>query len=254
MRSEGWRWEQRDDVTLFELLNALWGRRTLVGSIALALMLSAILLTFFWGPTYVARSALSVTATDGGLGPEDPVVGKADPSAQIGAEQSSEALINRVRDGVPQAEVSRQTMRQVGWTSGLQEFSERLEMENDYRAGEIQVSFSAENAGEARRVADEYAEIFVERTKQLNRRGIVGGTLAAEVEVVQKAELFRGRASTQLLYGVAAGFAGLLLGSGVALTLDSGTRRWRGARDAELTLRAPVLGVIPAYVTKKKVD
>ena len=69
MKSEGWRWEQRDDVTLFELLNALWGRRLLVGGIALALMIPAVLLALFWGPTYVAQAALGVQATDDGLGP-----------------------------------------------------------------------------------------------------------------------------------------------------------------------------------------
>ncbi len=29
--------------------------------------------------------------------------------------------------------------------------------------------------------------------------------------------------------------------------LESRARRWRGSKDAELTLRAPVLGVIPYY-------
>ncbi|QIN80255.1 hypothetical protein GBA65_18975 [Rubrobacter marinus] len=253
MKSEGWRWEQRDDVTLFELLNALWGRRLLVGGIALALMLSATLLTLFWGPAYVARAALSVRATDDGLGPEDPVAGEANLAAQPGAGQSSEALINRVRDEVPQAELSRQTMQRAGWTSGPQEFNERLELENDYRAGEILVTFSAEDAGEARRVAGEYAEVFVERTEELNRQGPVGGTLAAEVTVAREPELLSGRVSTPLLYGAVAGFAGLLLGGGVAFALESGTRRWRGARDAELTLRAPVLGVIPDYAPEEKV-
>jgi hypothetical protein len=37
------------------------------------------------------------------------------------------------------------------------------------------------------------------------------------------------------------------VGGGGALLLESRARSWRGARDAELTLRAPVLGVIPDY-------
>ena len=253
MRSEGWRWEQRDDVTLFELLNALWGRRILVGGVALALMLPAILLALFMGPTYVAQAALSVSATDNGLGPEEPVAEDADPTAQASVGQSSEALIDKVWDEVSPTELSEQTMRQVGWTSGLQEFNARLEVEKAYSAGEILVSFSAEDAGEARRVAGKYAEVFVESTEELNRQGLVGGALAAEVEVAREAKLLRGRVSTALLYGGAAGFAGLLLGSGVAFSLESRTRRWRGALDAELTLRAPVLGVIPNYAPEEKV-
>lgn len=247
MRSERWRWEQRDDVTLFELLNALWGRRLLVGGVALGMMVSVTLLASFWGPDYVARAALSVQAVDEGLGPEDPVSGEAQP----GAGRSSETLVRRVREEVTRKELSVETMRRVGYASSLEEFSERLNLEDDYRDGEILVSFSSQEAEEARRVVEEYARVFVEKTDGLNRQGLVGGTLAAEVEVVREAEIARGSATTALLYGAGAGLAGLLVGGGVAFTLESRTRRWRGARDAELTLRAPVLGVIPDYAAEE---
>jgi capsular polysaccharide biosynthesis protein len=253
VKSEGWRWEQRDDVTLFELLNALWGRRVLVGGIAAAMMIFVTLLVLLWGPAYVARATLSVSDTDEGLGPEVPVSEEANPSAQPGARQSSEALIQRVWGVVDEKELSLETMRRVGYASSLEEFTERLDLEDDYGAGTILVSFSADDAEEARSVADEYAKVLVERTDDLNRQGPVGGTLATEVEVSGKAELLRGRAATSLLYGAAAGFAGLLVGGGVAFALESRTRRWRGARDAELTLRAPVLGVIPDYALEEKV-
>lgn len=251
MKSEDWRREQRDDVTLFEVLNALWGRRLLVGGIALALAFFAILLGLLRGPTYIAEAALSVSATDDGLGPNEPASGEADPNAQPGALGSSSTLVDKVMEEVSQGEPSRElaldTMSRAGWTLGLEEFNKRLKLESDYRAGEILVSFSDEEAEEARRVVNEYSEAFVRKTEELNRQGPVGGALAAEVKVSQTAELSRGRVTTSLFYGAMAGAAGLLLGSGVAFALESGTRRWRGARDAELTLRAPVLGVIPNY-------
>jgi capsular polysaccharide biosynthesis protein len=50
-----------------------------------------------------------------------------------------------------------------------------------------------------------------------------------------------------LLYAAAAVAAGVLAGGAGALFLEGRARSWRGARDAELTLRAPVLGVIPDY-------
>jgi capsular polysaccharide biosynthesis protein len=253
VKSEGWRWEQRDDVTLFELLNALWGRRVLVGGIAAAMMISVTLLVLLWGPAYVARTTLSVSGTDEGLGPEEPASEEAGSSAQPGAGQSSDALIQTVWGVVDERELSLETMRRVGYASSLEEFTERLDLEDDYSAGTILVSFSADDAQEARSVADEYAKVLAERTDELNRQGPVGGTLAAEVEVAGEAELLRGRATTSLLYGAAAGFAGLLVGGGVAFALESRTRRWRGARDAELTLRAPVLGVIPDYALEEKV-
>ncbi|MDQ4106157.1 MAG: hypothetical protein M3157_03155, partial [Actinomycetota bacterium] len=50
-----------------------------------------------------------------------------------------------------------------------------------------------------------------------------------------------------LLYALLAAGAGLLAGGAGALLLENRTRSWRGARDAELTLRVPVLGIIPEY-------
>jgi capsular polysaccharide biosynthesis protein len=50
-----------------------------------------------------------------------------------------------------------------------------------------------------------------------------------------------------LLYAVAATAAGVVAGGAAALLLEGRARVWRDARDAELTLRAPVLGVIPDY-------
>lgn len=254
MRSERWRLEQRDDVTFSELLNALWGRRLLVSGVAVTTMVAVTLLAFFSGPAYVAEAALSVQAADDGLGPEEPVSGEVDPAVQDGSGQSPEALTQRVSEAVLPKELALETMRRVSYASGgLEEFNKRLSIEDDDQPEQIRVSFSAEKAEEALLVANEYAKVFAERTDELNGQGLVGGTLAAEVEVEREAALVRGRATTSLLYGAAAGLAGLVLGSGVAFALESRTRRWRGARDAELTLRAPVLGVIPDYATEEKV-
>ena len=253
MRSEGWRWEQRDDVTFSELLNALWGRRLLVGGIAVTTMVFVTLFAFFSGPAYVAEATLSVQAVDDGLGPEEPVSGEIDPAVQ-GVGQGSEALIQRVSEVVPRGEeLALETMRRVGYESGsVEEFNQGLRIEGGDSPGQILVSFSSEEAEEALMVANEYAKVFVERADELNGQGLVGGTLAAEIEVAREAELLRGSAATSLLYGAAAGFAGFLLGGGVAFALESRTRKWRGARDAELTLRAPVLGVIPDYAAQEE--
>ena len=252
MKHERWRWEQRDDFTLSEFLNAMWGRRLLVGGIAVAAMVSVSLLAFLWGPAYVAEAALSIQATDDGLGPEEPILEEIDPAVQD-AGQSSGALIQRVSEVVPQRELALETMRRVGYASSLETFNEGLRVGDDERPGQLLVSFSDEDANEALLVANEYTKVFVERTDELNGQGLVGGTLAVEVEVVQEAQLLRRRSTTSLLYGAAAGLAGLVVGSVVAFILESRTRRWRGARDAELTLRAPVLGVIPDYAAEEKV-
>jgi hypothetical protein len=46
----------------------------------------------------------------------------------------------------------------------------------------------------------------------------------------------------------------VVLGGAAALLIEDRTRSWRDARDAELTLRAPVLGVIPDYSSVERED
>ncbi|HEX5974987.1 MAG TPA: hypothetical protein VFY57_07495, partial [Rubrobacteraceae bacterium] len=72
-----------------------------------------------------------------------------------------------------------------------------------------------------------------------------GGTLAADAVVEHRAA--PPSSLRLLLYAAAAVVAGILAGGAGALLLEGRARSWRGAHDAELTLRAPVLGVIPDY-------
>ena len=235
MRSDGWRWEQRDDITLFELLNVLWARRSLVGVVALTLMLLSTLFSLLQSPTYVAEAALAVHHEEFGTD-EDPVV-----------------LTQRVMDVVATPNLSREAMRRAGWTAGATEFNERLEVRTGDNTGEIVIRFSGVTPEETSRAANAYATSFRERVEELNQQRLAGGTLAADAEITRAAALPEGRRMSPLLYGVVAGVAGLLLGGVAALVLESRTRRWRGAKDAELTLRAPVLGVIPDYGSEEKV-
>ena len=100
-------------------------------------------------------------------------------------------------------------------------------------------------------MANEYARAFAERAQELNEHRLAGGTLGAEVRVARDAVPPRPWAGRPLLYGILACFVGLLLGGVMALALEGRTRRWRGAKDGELTLRAPVLGVIPDHRPEK---
>ena len=54
-----------------------------------------------------------------------------------------------------------------------------------------------------------------------------------------------------LIYAAIAAGAGLLLGGAAALILEGRASGWRDVRDAELTLKVPVLGTIPDYSPKK---
>ena len=64
---------------------------------------------------------------------------------------------------------------------------------------------------------------------------------------MRRAAPSEGTGPPALLYAAVAAGAGLLLGGVAALSLEGRAGGWRDVRDAEVTLRAPVLGAIPDY-------
>ncbi len=230
MNPDSWRREQRDDFTLSELLNALWGRRLLVGGVALVVSLCFVLFSLSQEPAYVAEATVAVR-----------------PEAFAAAEEA-EPLARETMNAAISPDLTRDAMRRAGWAGSPQEFNDRLGVETDHDNGEIHVRFSAATAEEAARAANVYAEAFVERVDQLSRQRLAGVALESSAQVTRPATIPEGRSSpAPLLFGVLGGAVGLFLGGSVTLALESRTRKWRGAKDAELTLRAPVLGVIPDY-------
>ena len=203
----------------------------LVGGMVLTLVLISTLFGLLYPRPYVAEAIMTAR-------PED----------DLGVDEDSEALVQRILNSVDTSDLSREAMRDAGWTAGTEEFNDRLDVEPDENGpGGIRVSFSATTAEEASRAANAYAKSFVERTEELNPQRLAGGTLAADVRITRPATPSGARSTGLLLYETVAAAAGLLLGGVAALILEGRTRRWRGAKDAELTLRAPVLGVIPDY-------
>ncbi len=236
MNSDSWRREQRDDVTLPELLNALWARRRLVGGIAAALVLCSVLVDLLQEQAYVAEASVVVR-----------------PESFGAAEGLEETLAREAMNAAITPDLPRDAMQRSGWTGSPQEFNDRLGVQPDQSTGKIRVSFSATTAEEASRAANAYAEAFAKRVEELNQRRLAGGALEASAEVTRRATPPEGRSSPRpLLYGTVAGAVGLLLGGAAALILEGRTREWRGARDAELTLRAPVLGLIPDYSLEER--
>lgn len=208
----------------------LWGWRGLILGCALALTLLAIVFGLSRGSVYVAESGISVRPDEG-----------------FNGDENREALVQRVRGSVVTPELSREAMERTGWKAGAAEFNERLVVEPDPGLGEIRVQFSASTPEEAADAANAYAQAFVQKVDDLGQRRLAGGTLAAEALVVREARPETTRTRGPLLYGGLACAAGLLLGGAGAFFLENRTHRWRGARDVELTLRAPVLGTIPLY-------
>jgi capsular polysaccharide biosynthesis protein len=229
-----WQRERRDDLPLSEVLYVLWGRRLLVAGSILILVIAALLFGSFREPVYTAEAVVDM-----------------EPWERLSNDAEREAFLQEVVGAVATEDLLREVMRRVGWEAGLAEFRERLEAgafaTEDGELG-LRVQFSGSEPEQAARAANAYAELFVDRVEQLNDGRLAGGALAADASVEGRAMPVLGGTSVRLLiYAVVAAGIGLLVGGGGALLLESRARSWRGARDAELTLRAPVLGVIPDY-------
>lgn len=225
---------RREDLSLYEILYVLWSRRTLVAGAVLVLLAAAMLFSFSREPMYTAQSTVSIV-----------------PRQQDLSQGEREAFLDEVISVVvADDELLGEVVDELEWQGGVPDFRMRLEPESfasQERSG-VYVRFSGTTPEEAAEAANVYSALFVERVERLNERRIAGGTLAAEASIGAEAEAPAFRSSPRpLLYGLAAVGAGILIGGAAALLLEGRASSWRDARDAEMTLKAPVVGVIPDY-------
>jgi capsular polysaccharide biosynthesis protein len=228
-RQQGWQREQRDDLTLSEARHILWERRWLVAGCTILFLATALLYVFSKDPVYTAEATLSVRSEEG-----------------IAPTGNSNEVLSRLRDSTITDRLPEEAAHRAGWQSSQSDFNERLYWEPSNNE-EVRVGFSAQTPEEAARAANAYSNVLVERVAEFEGR-LAGGTVAVDAEVEKAAEPPESHSDRRVyLAVVAAGCGGLLLGGIGALFLEGRAHRWSGSRDAELTLRAPVLGVIPDF-------
>ncbi|BBL80018.1 hypothetical protein RxyAA322_18720 [Rubrobacter xylanophilus] len=225
---------RREDLPVSELLYVLWGRRGLVTCAVGLLVLAVLFFSLVRGPDYAAEAVVGIT-------PQQPSVESAE----------QEVFAEEVFGAVASRGLLEEAARRAGWGSRTEEFRERLDPEpsvaQDGRAV-LRVTFRGDDPRQAAAGANAYARLFVERVNRLGQERLAGGSLAAGAELVGAASPREAYLSYHpLLYLLLAVALGVVLGGAAALLLDSRGHRWRDARDAEMTLRAPVLGVIPEY-------
>lgn len=225
---------QRDDLTLLEVWHVLRSRWRLVLGTIVVFVLASVIYSLLQERVYTAEATIAVTSQ----------------GEEVGVVQDAESSLQEIEGAVSTDEMLAEAMRRAGWESE-RSFEQRLEVRHfvrqDGQESGFEVRFSAPEPQEAAQVANAYATLFVDRVGRLNGR-LAGGTLAAAADVEDRAVAPDHPSSPRpLIYATLALVAGLVAGGAAALLLDSRTRSWRGARDAEMTLRAPVLGVIPEY-------
>jgi capsular polysaccharide biosynthesis protein len=229
----GWQGGRRDDPSLAEVLYVLQGRRLLVLGVVLVLAGTALLFGLFREPVYTAEAAVS-------LAPRD----------ELDDEEAREAFIQEVQSVVVTEDLLWEVMDQTDAKAGTREFPELSDIRpfvtSDGGAGML-VRFSGPEPELAARAANVYARLFVDRVELLDGGQLDGGVTAANAAVERKATPLERSSLRPLIYAAVAAGAGLLLGGAAALLLEGRASGWRGVRDAELTLRAPVLGTIPDY-------
>ena len=231
----GWRDKAREDPSLSEILYVLQRRRLLIVGVVLVLAGIALLFGLFREPVYTAEAKVSVR----------PQV-KLDDEAML-------AFLEEVRGAVVTQEMLSEVRRRAGWEAEPKAFSERLDPRTVVDAGSgpgLQIRFLGDGPGQAALAANAYAELFVEGVDDLGDRPLADGVPVAGAVVEQRA-LPGDYSPRPLIYAAIAAGAGLLIGGAAALILEGRASGWRGVRDAELTLRVPVLGTIPDYSSKK---
>ena len=229
--TSGRRDRARDDPSLSEILYVLQRRSLLILGVVLVLAGIALLFGLFSEPVYTAEATVRVS-----------------PQERLDSEEAKLAFLEEVRGAVVTQEMLSEVRRRADWEAAPQAFSERLDPRTvvgaDGRPG-LQIRFRGDEPGQAALAANAYAELFVEGVENLG-----DGVPAAGAVVEQKA-LPGDYSPRPLIYAAIAAGAGLLIGGAAALILEGRASGWRGVRDAELTLRVPVLGTIPDYSSKK---
>jgi capsular polysaccharide biosynthesis protein len=234
--TSGRRDKAREDPSLSEILYVLQRRRLLIVGVVLVLAGIALLFGLFREPVYTAEAKVSVR-----------------PQAKLDGEEAMLAFLEEVRGAVVTQEMLSEVRRRAGWEAEPKAFSERLDprtvVDSDGLPG-LQIRFHGDDPGQAALAAHAYAELFVEGVEDLGDRPPAGGLQVAEALVEQKA-LPGDYRPRPLIYAAIAAGVGLLIGGAAALILEGRASGWRGVRDAELTLRVPVLGTIPDYSSKR---
>lgn len=228
----GWR---REEFSLRELLYILWSRKVLVLAVTALVTAAVAVYTFSGEPAYTAEAQVAIV-------PERPNV------SQLELESFVEGVSIAV---AADDELLAEAANRSGWDAGPAAFRDALDPvyhAGNGRSGGVEVRFTASDPGMAARGANAYADLLTERVATLEGQGISEQIATTAVTVTDRAEPGEvGQSGRPVLHLVAALLLGLLAGGVAATALDARTRSWRDARDAELTLRAPVLGTIPDY-------
>jgi len=215
-------------------LHVLRGRRLLVVGASLVLAGVALLFGIFREPAYTAEAVVGFAPQQA---PED--------------ENAQQAFAQEVFSAVTSpAGFSEGVMARVGWRGDPEEFRDRLDPGVAVLGDggmEMRVAFSGREPDGAARVANAYAEAFALEAGRLGDGRLSGGTGVADARVLRRAVASENAGPPAVLYAVLAAGVGLLLGGGAALSLEGRAGGWRDVRDAEVTLKAPVLGAIPDY-------
>ena len=233
-RRGGWQDGRRDATSLAEVLHVLRGRRLLVVGASLVLAGVTLLFGLFREPVYTAEAVVGFAPHQV---PED--------------ENARQAFAQEVFSAITSpASFSEGVGAEAGWRGTSEEFRDRLDpgvTVSGYGGMKMRVAFSGREPEGAARVANAYAETFAVEAGRLGDGQLSGGTGIADAQVLRRAVPSEGSGPPAVLYAVVAAGLGLLLGGGAALSLEGRAGGWRDVRDAEVTLKAPVLGAIPDY-------
>lgn len=230
-----WQEVRREISSPAEVLHVLKGRRLLVVGAVVFLAGVALFFGLLREPTYTAEAVATFASGEG----------SGDANA---GETFAREVFSRV---TTPAAFSEGVRNRAGWNGTPEEFQDRLVgAETFVSEGGVmamRVTFAGRTPAEAARVSNAYAAAFAKKAARLDGEQLSGGASVVDARVAQRAVPTEGSEPGLFVYAAVAAGVGLLLGGAIALLLEGRTGGWRGVQDAEMTLRAPVLGSIPDY-------
>ena len=230
-----WQEVRREIASPAEVLHVLKGRRLLVVGAVVFLAGVALFFGLVREPAYKADAAAAFV-----------------PGEISGDANAGETFAREVFSTVTTpAAFSEGVRSRAGWNGTPEDFRDRVVGAETFvtEGGTMgmRVTFAGRTPAEAARVANAYAAAFAREAARLDGGQLSGGASVVGAQVTQRAVPADGSEPGPVVYAAVAAGVGLLLGGAVALLLEGRTGGWRDIQDAEMTLRAPVLGSIPDY-------
>lgn len=230
-----------EEIDLKELFNIFWEKKGTITAIVLVAMIAGAIYTmFFITPTYQASTTLVLVSSN-----------SSEASSQNGSITTTDITLNSNLVSTYSVIVKSETvLNKVIENLGLDDFTvdslkKCISVSEVEEAEVVKISVTCENAKDAYKIANETANVFIDKAEELYNIN--------NIKVLDKASLPNEPSNINhtkdvLLFTI----VGFVIGMGYVFILNMLDNTIKTATDIEKVAKLPVLAVIPAKSLEKK--